>query len=131
MAAPDARGMPSADGVSVVLGDSFDSVKKAYPAAGESGAGDLAMPLDGIRLFFTKDDRVLREIMLEAPYSGSVAGLRVGASSEDVVARLGQPYAVAELYGGSGYLYRAGGNILRYDMDKSNKVNAIVEILDR
>jgi hypothetical protein len=106
-------------------------VKQAYPTAGQSGAGDLAMPLDGIRLFFTKDNRVLREIMLEAPHAGDVAGLRIGDSASDVVARLGQPYAVAEIYGGSGYLYHAGGNILRYDLDKSNKVNAIVQILDR
>ena len=47
--------------------------------------------------------------------------LRIGDSASDVVARLGQPYAVAEIYGGSGYLYHAGGNILRYDLDKSNK----------
>ncbi|HMK42344.1 MAG TPA: toll/interleukin-1 receptor domain-containing protein [Methyloceanibacter sp.] len=127
----DAKPMPAMEGVPVALGDSFDAVKQAYPTAGQSGAGDLAMPLDGIRLFFTKNDRVLREIMLEAPYAGNVAGLRIGDSAGDVVARLGQPYAVAEIYGGSGYLYHAGGNILRYDLDKSNKVNAIVQILDR
>jgi hypothetical protein len=128
---PDARPMPAIEGVPVALGDPFDAVKQAYPTAGQTGAGDLAMPLDGIRLFFTKDDRVLREIMLEAPYAGSVDGLRIGDSASDVVSRLGQPYAVAEIYGGSGYLYHAGGNILRYDLDKSNKVNAIVQILDR
>ncbi len=127
----DTKPMPAMEGISVALGDPFASVKQAYPAAGQSGAGDLAMPLDGIRLFFTKDDRVLREIMLEAPYAGSVDGLRIGDSAGDVVARLGQPYAVAEIYGGSGYLYHAGGNILRYDLDKSGKVNAIVQILDR
>jgi TIR domain len=127
----DAKPMPAMEGVPVALGDPFDAVKQAYPTAGQSGAGDLAMPLDGIRLFFTKDNRVLREIMLEAPYAGDVAGLRIGDSASDVVARLGQPYAVAEIYGGSGYLYHAGGNILRYDLDKSNKVNAIVQILDR
>ena len=127
----DAKPMPAMEGVPVALGDPFDAVKQVYPTAGQSGAGDLAMPLDGIRLFFTKDDRVLREIMLEAPYAGNVAGLRIGDSASDVVARLGQPYAVAEIYGGSGYLYHAGGNILRYDLDKSNKVNAIVQILDR
>jgi hypothetical protein len=33
---------------------------------------------------------------------------------------------------GSGYLYRAGGNILRYDIDeKSKKITDIVQILDR
>ncbi len=127
----DTKPMPAMEGVPVALGDPFDAVKQAYPTAGQSGAGDLAMPLDGIRLFFTKNDRMLREIMLEAPYAGSVDGLRIGDSADDVVARLGQPYAVAEIYGGSGYLYHAGGNILRYDLDKSGKVNAIVQILDR
>ncbi len=130
-ATADAKPMPAMEGISVALGDPFDAVKQAYPTAGQSGAGDLALPLDGIRLFFTKDDRVLREIMLEAPYAGSVDGLRIGDSAADVVARLGQPYAVVEIYGGSGYLYHAGGNMLRYDLDKSNKVNGIVQILDR
>jgi hypothetical protein len=122
---------PRIDKLSVALGDSFDHVRAAYPTAGDSGSGELNMPLDGIRLFFTKEDKVLQEIMLEAPFTGSINGVRLGDSASDVVARLGQPYAIAPVFGGSGYLYRIGGNIVRYDTDKSNKVNALVQILDR
>jgi hypothetical protein len=129
--APDGNPGPKVDTLSVSLGDSFDRVKSAYPTAGDSGSGELAMPLDGIRFFFTQEDRVLREIMLEAPFTGSINGVRIGDASDDVVARLGQPYAVAPVFGGSGYLYRIGGNIVRYDMDKSNKVDALLQILDR
>ncbi len=128
---PDVNPGPRIDKLSVALGDSFDRVRAAYPTAGDSGSGELNMPLDGIRLFFTKEDKVLQEIMLEAPFTGSINGVRLGDSASDVVARLGQPYAIAPVFGGSGYLYRIGGNIVRYDTDKSNKVNALVQILDR
>jgi hypothetical protein len=130
--APDAKPMPSIEGINVALGDPRDSVKQAYPQAADSGTGYLAMPLDGIRLFFSKDDKVLNEIMVEAPFKGSVDGIKIGDAADDVVARRGQPYAIAEVYGGSGYLYRAGGNILRYDIDeKTKKITDIVQILDR
>ena len=130
--APDAKPMPGIEGITVALGAPRDGVRQAYPQAADSGSGDLSMPLDGIKFFFTKDDKVLREIMVEAPFTGSVDGIKVGDTAEDVVARRGQPYAVADVYGGSGYLYHAGGNILRYDLDeKTKKITDIVQILDR
>jgi hypothetical protein len=129
---PDAKPMPGIEGITVALGNPRDGVRQAYPQAADSGSGDLSMPLDGIKFFFTKDDKVLREIMVEAPFKGSVDGVQIGDTADDVVARRGQPYAVADVYGGSGYLYRAGGNILRYDVDgKSKKITDIVQILDR
>jgi TIR domain len=129
---PDAKPMPGIEGITVALGNPRDGVRQAYPQAADSGSGDLSMPLEGIKFFFTKDDKVLREIMVEAPFKGSVDGVQIGDTADDVVARRGQPYAVADVYGGSGYLYRAGGNILRYDVDgKSKKITDIVQILDR
>jgi hypothetical protein len=88
------------------------------------------MPIDGIKFFFSKD-RVLNEIMLEAPYAGSVADVQIGDSADDLVAHLGQPYAIGQVYDGSGYLYNVGGNILRYDVDPSKKVREIVQMLNR
>jgi hypothetical protein len=88
--------MPSIEGVTVALGDPRSSVRQAYPAAIETPAGDLAMPLDGIKFFFTEDDQVLREIMVEAPFKGGVDGIKIGDTADDVVARRGQPYAIAE-----------------------------------
>jgi hypothetical protein len=129
---PDAKPMPGIEGITVALGNPRDGVRQAYPQAADSGSGDLSMPLDGIKFFFTKDDKVLREIMVEAPFKGNVDGVQIGDTADHVVARRGQPYAVADVYGGSGYLYRAGGNILRYDVDgKSKKITDIVQILDR
>ena len=124
--------MPSAGGVTVTLGDPRDSVRQAYPAAVETGAGALAMPSDGIKFFFTKDGKVLREIMVEAPFTGSIDGVKIGDTADEIVARRGQPESVEKVYGGSGYLYRASGNILRYDVDeKSKTVTDIVQILNR
>lgn len=123
-----AKQMPRIKGITVSLGDAHDSVKKAYPTASETPAGDLIA--GGVRLFFTKDKKVLREIMVEAPFQEDVGGIRIGDSADDVVARRGKPDVMATVYGGTGYLYYVGGNILRYDVDaKSKKVTDIVQIL--
>lgn len=124
-----AKPMPSAEGITVALGDPRDLVRQAYPAATETGAGDLVVASDGVKFFFTKD-KVLRQIMVEAPYKGSVDGIKIGDTAEDVVARRGQPDDITKVYGGSGYLYRVAGNILRYDIDeKSKKVTDVSQIL--
>ena len=78
--------MPGIEGITVALGNPRDGVRQAYPQAADSGSGDLSWPLDGIKFFFTKDDKVLREIMVEAPFTGSVDGIKIGDTAKDVVA---------------------------------------------
>jgi hypothetical protein len=127
-----AKPMPSIEGVTVALGDARDSVAKAYPAATDIGAGNLAIASDGIKFFFSdKDPKVLREIMVEEPYKGSVNGIKLGATADDVSAQFGKPDDIRPVFGGSGYVYfYAGGNFLRYDVDeKSKKVTDIVQML--
>ncbi len=124
--------MPRADGIMVTLGDPRDRVKQAYPTATEIGASVLALPSDGIKFFFTKNDNVLYEIMLEAPFNGSVDGIKIDDTADTVVTRRGKPDVITKVYGGSGYLYRVGGNILRFDVDeKSGKVTDVVQILQQ
>lgn len=126
-----AKSMPNAEGITVALGDPRDRVRQAYPAAAETGAGDFVLSADGIKFFFTKD-KVLRQIMVDGPYKGSVDSIKIGDTADDVVARRGQPDDITKVFGGSGYLYRVAGNILRYDIDeKSKKVTDITQILDR
>jgi hypothetical protein len=132
---PDAKPAPGIEGVSVALGAPFDSVRAAYPAAADSGAGDLLMPLDGINFYFTKDDRVLREVMFEAPFAGSVRGVHLGDLAKDVITRLGQPYTAFTSPSPTGdvtaFYYHVDGNDLRFNIDKSDKVDTIFEYLKR
>ena len=118
--------------LSVMPGAAYDRVKAAYPSAAESG-GDLNLPLDGVLFEFTKDTApVLRVILIRAPFTGNVNGIELGDTGDAVVAKMGrQPNYVAQVYSGSGYAYQMDGYTLRFDVDKSNKVVEIWQILDR
>jgi hypothetical protein len=134
--APHRTGVVRATGtletLSVVPGVPYDRVKAAYPTAAEN-KGDLDLPLDGVRFEFTKEDNpVLRLIVTRAPFIGSINGVRLGDMGDDVIAKMGrQPNYVAQVYSGSGYVYQMDGYTLRFDVNKSNKVVEIWQILDR
>lgn len=116
---------------SVVPGAQYAQVRAAYPMAAED-KNYLKLPLDGVYFEFTEDDHVLRVIRAEAPFSGSVNGISIGDTGDDVAAKMGrQPNHVAQVYNGSGYAYEMGGYTLRFDVDKSNQVVQIWQILDR
>ena len=87
------------------------------------------MPLDGLRFFFGKDDKRLRTIRADAPFAGTIQGVRIGDMANDIVARLGQPYSISS--DGKSYFYNIEGNVVRYDLDKANKVGTIFAILGR
>ena len=122
---PEAQPGPTVKELAVALGDSFDQVRKVYPAAADAGGGDLSMPLDGIRFFFSKDDRVLRSIRVDAPFLGGIRGVHITDAATELVARLGQPSYVQ----GDSYFFRSGGSIVRFDLDKSKRVATIFQIL--
>jgi hypothetical protein len=124
-----AKPMPSIEGITVKLGDHRDSVAKAYPTATDIGKGNLALPSDGVKFFFNPD--VLYEIMLEDPYKGTIEGIKLGATGDQVVAGRGKPDTSTSVFGGTGYMYYyEGGSFLRYDVDeKTNKVTDIVQML--
>ena len=124
---PPGRPGPTITALTVVLGDNFERVTKVYPTAADAGSGDLSMPLDGVRFFFGKEDKILRNIRVDAPFIGNVRGVRIGEPSSVVVAKLGQPSYIQ----GSSYFYRLDGNIIRFDINTQDKVETIFQILDR
>jgi hypothetical protein len=113
------------EGVSVALGDTMDAVKAAYPSGSVTG-DQLYLPLSGIRLIFDKDNLTLRMIRVDAPFTGSVQGLRIGDSLDNVLRMMGQPYTVPWDFGGNkAYAYNVGDTVVRYDIDKANKIATI------
>lgn len=128
-AAPRPSGLARVETLTVALGDSYDKVKSTYPSAADSGSGDLNMPLDGLRFFFGRDDKRLRTIRADAPFAGTIQGVHIGDTPDDIVGRLGQPYSISS--DGKTYFYHIDGNVIRYDLDKSSKVGSIFAILGR
>jgi hypothetical protein len=129
---PTPSGPPALPGatitsLSVALGDNRERVKQVYPNAADAGRGDLTMPLDGIRFFFTKDAGILNNIRVDAPFIGRVRGVRINDQFDDVVVRLGQPSYTR----GSSYFYRLDGNIIRFDVNSSGRVETIFQLLER
>jgi hypothetical protein len=108
----------------VRLGDTLDRVRQAYPDAAvmnndPSKPADLNLPLNGIRLFFSD-------------HKGSIQGLRIGDSVDDVIRQLGQPYTTPwDFAGNKAYAYRISDAVVRYDVDKSDKIVTIFVIMSR
>ncbi len=113
------------EGISVALGDTMDAVKAAYPS-GSVMEDQVYLPLSGIRFIFDKDNRTLRTIRLEPPFAGSVQGLHIGKSLDNLLRRMGQPYTVPWDFGDNkAYAYNVGDTVVRYDIDKANKIATI------
>jgi hypothetical protein len=122
-ASPDA-----VPGLRVALGDTMDKVRAAYAVRGEPIISCLEPCLmlwarsDGLRFFFKKDDKLLYEIRADAPFAGSIVGVRLGDSLDDVAAKLGAPLrAPWEFDGLMAYLFDADPHRLRCDVGHDNR----------
>ncbi len=74
--------------------------------------------------FFT-GDKVLDNIRLDAPYSGSVHGIKLGDSFDNVRAKLGEPLRSWDFGGDKANLYQFGSTSVRFDVNSSGKVGTI------
>jgi hypothetical protein len=127
LARPDA-----VPGLRVALGDTMDKVRAAYAVRGEPIVSCLEPCLmlwarsDGLRFFFKKDDKLLYEIRADAPFTGSIAGVRLGDSLDAVVAKLGAPLGQPwEFDGLMAYLFDADPHRLRCDVGHDNRCATI------
>ena len=92
-------GMSHAYDVPVKLGDTMASVKAAYQTAAEPETANipgklpakfLQIPDKGTWLFFDESGKIYT-IRLERPFSGQVAGVKIGDSADSVLHTLGSP----------------------------------------
>jgi hypothetical protein len=114
-------------GVSVALGDSFDRVAAAYPSGRQTTVSEKPAwwaQSDGLYFFFT-GAKVLDNIRLDPPYSGSVQGVKLGDSFDDVKKKLGEPLRSWDFGSDKANLYQFGSTNVRFDVDPNGKVGTI------
>jgi hypothetical protein len=88
------------------------------------------LPTRGLWVFFKASNQSYT-IRFDAPFNGTVSGIGIGASRDDLVAKLGQPNNVITTFALPGiraqpYLYTlASGTTLRFDFDGTDAVRTI------
>ncbi len=114
-------------GVQVALGDSFDRVSAAYPSGRQTTVSDKPAwwaQSQGLYFFFT-GDKVLDNIRLDPPYSGSIHGVKLGDSFDEVKKKLGEPLRSWDFGTDKANLYQFGGTNVRFDVNPNGKVGTI------
>lgn len=118
-------------GVSVPLGATIDQVRAAYSIQGDStngcGASSPCVELtasNGLRFFFD-DSKLLNEVRADAPFSGSIEGVRVGDPLTGLVSKFGKPYTTFDYYPNKANLFRVNGITLRCDINNAGNVATI------
>jgi hypothetical protein len=66
---------------------------------------------------------------VDAPFEGSVEGVHIGDPVIGILSRFGEPYTTPWDFGDNkAYAYRIGGCTVRFDVNKSGKVETIFQI---
>jgi hypothetical protein len=136
-AAPLAAPAATAQETSIRIGDAVGAVQAALhttiepvPQTGQGPTRTLRLPGRGLWVFFTSSDQSYM-VRFDAPFNGTVSGIRIGASRDDLAAKLGQPNKVITTLALPGirtppYLYTlASGTTIRFDFDGSDTVRVI------
>jgi hypothetical protein len=119
----------------VALGDTIAKVRAAYgitadPIPTNNHQAMLRAPSDGLTLFFNEKELTLRNIRADVPFSGSIDGVRIGDVFDDVVARLGQPYAgPLDVGNNKAYVFRVGPNLFRASFNNTQKLETMFEFV--
>lgn len=118
------------EGLPVKLGDPIDTVKATYSIKGNpegAGAPTLRVALSGLTFFFTEQDKTLRMVRADPPFSGNIEHVRIGDTADEVVAKLGQPYLARELgfHNKKRYWFRVDLNTLMCDFDEAGRIESI------
>jgi hypothetical protein len=90
---------PKAEGVPIKIGDTLETVQKAYETTrgpepymvGTKNAGtQLHLASNGVLVVFDEQGKV-KTIRLEAPFSGNIGGVKIGSSQSQIEKLLGPP----------------------------------------
>jgi hypothetical protein len=121
-----APGTLEIEGLKAALGDPIERVRTAYNIKNEPFTSGRSLmhrvPLEGLFFFFDKDS-TLYQVRMDAPFAGSVQGIRIGDLLDKVLQQLGQPYTAPWDFGGNkAHAFQLGQIVLRYDIAKDGKV---------
>jgi hypothetical protein len=121
----------------VALRDTIAKVRAAYgitadPIPTNNHQVILRTPSDGLMFFFNEEELTLRNIRADVPFSGSINGVRIGDTFDDVVAKLGQPYAGPLNVGNNNkaYVFRVSPNLFRASFNNTQKVETMFEFVN-
>jgi hypothetical protein len=120
----------------VALGDTIAKVRAAYgitadPIPTNNHQAMLRAPSDGLTFFFNEKELTLRNIRADVPFSGSINGVRIGDTFDDVVARLGRPYAgPLDVGNNKAYVFRVSPNLFRAAFNNTQKVETMFEFVN-
>ena len=135
VAPPSVKPAPAATiavpGVSVPLGATIDRVRAAYSIQGDptNGCGSSSPCIEltasnGLRFFFD-DNKLLNEVRADAPFSGSIEGVRIGDSLHGVESKYGKPYTTFDYSPNTANLFRVNNVTLRCDVNNAGNVATI------
>jgi len=119
----------------VALGDTIAKVSAAYgitanPIPTNNHQAILRAPSDGLTFFFNEKELTLRNIRADVPFSGSINGVRIGDTFDDVVARLGRPYVgPLDVGNNKAYVFRVSPNLFRALFNNTQKVETMFEFV--
>ena len=117
----------------VAFGDTMDKVRAVYGVLGEATEDCestdpclwLAASSEGLTFFFKPDKKRLNEIRADEPFAGSIEGVSIGDTLDDVVAKLGQPTADTSFGVTKRYYFNVSDGVLACDFDLSGKCSTI------
>lgn len=122
-------------GVPIKVGFSVTQVKNAYFTDLKPVVSDVpdktVMDLRGlgVKVFFFNTSGKVDTIRLDAPFRGSVQGIKIGDSLPTLQKKLGKPSKIigtaTRVEGGYIYLPKDKKGFVRFDLDDSNEVETI------
>jgi len=119
----------------VAFGDTMDKVRAVYGVPGEATEDCqstdpclwLAASSEGLTFFFKVDKKLLYEAVADEPFAGSIEGVRIGDTLDDVVAKLGQPSGAPYDSGVTKrYYFNGSDGWVACDFDLSGKCSTIM-----
>lgn len=94
-------------------------------SAADFNTNEARFPQQGIWLFFDPNQQI-REIRLDAPFSGAIQGIRIGDSISTLLATMGNPDVPVFAFAGDlAHVYYRAGVAYRFDVDQHAQVERV------
>lgn len=112
------------------LGESSEEVQRTVAripglSPFDSHADTARFPQEGIWLFFDPNQRI-RDIRLDAPFSGAIQGIRIGDPISTLLSNMGDPDVPVFAFAGDlAYVYHRASVAYRFDVGKDAKVKRV------
>jgi hypothetical protein len=122
----------------VTLNQTYSKVQQAFPykmmkydwEAHCKKIGFILEPLNGLKLFFNKDN-FLAEIEVSSSQFQTSEGIKCEDTKEKLIKTYGKPNEIVDYKSDEEYLYNFNGAMMAFTLDKKRKTIIIISILRR